>query len=147
MKKTLRFAITINAPREKVWETIIGPDSYREWTAPFMEGSTFEGSWNTGDRIRFLAPDGSGMSAVIEASRRPEFISIKHLGEVHEGVEDHDSEKVRQWAPLYENYSLNDVAGATEYVVDLDVIPEFEQMMRDMWPLALEKVKAISERG
>jgi len=147
MNKTLHFAKTIDAPRQTVWNALIGKDSYEEWTAPFMEGSTFEGSWNTGDRIRFLAPDGSGMSSVIEVSRPYEFISIKHLGEVKDGVDDLDGELVRRWAPAYENYTLKESQGGTEFLVDLDVTPEFEQVMQEKWPLALDRLKAISERA
>jgi ADP-ribosylglycohydrolase len=44
-------------------------------TCPFMEGSYFEESWNAGERIRFLAPDGTGMTSVI-AENRPFSITL-----------------------------------------------------------------------
>ena len=147
MKTTLHFSQTIEAPREKVWHTLIAPESYKAWTAPFMEGSYYEGSWNKGERIRFLAPDGSGMSSVIAEHRPHEYISIKHLGEVKDGVDDLDSESVRRWAPAFENYTLKESAGATEVFIDVDVTPEYEQYMRDKWPAALDKLKALSERA
>ncbi|HTU99180.1 MAG TPA: SRPBCC domain-containing protein [Luteitalea sp.] len=147
MNKTLQFSITIRAPREIVWERVTEKRYFDEWTSAFMPGSTFEGSWNTGDAIRFLAPDGSGMSSIIETSRRPEFVSIRHVGEIKDGVEDRDSEQVRRWAPAYENYTLTEVDGATEFVVDVDVTPEYEQFMRDAWPAALAKLKELSERS
>ena len=68
--KTVRHSITIRAPREAVWDAMLGPETYRAWTAPFCEGSYYEGSWNTGDRIRFLGPGGAGgMTSVIAESR------------------------------------------------------------------------------
>ena len=142
---TLHFTETINAPREKVWDALIDAASFKAWTAPFAEGSYFEGSWNQGDRIRFLAPDGGGMSSVIAESRPHEFISIKHLGEVKNGVDDFDSDSVRRWAPAFENYTLKDVGGATVIDVDIDVTPDFEQFMKDTWPIALDKLKSLSE--
>lgn len=145
MKKTLHFSKTIDAPREKVWDALIESESFKAWTAPFMEGSYYEGSWNTGDRIRFLAPDGSGMSSVIAENRPHEFISIKHVGEVKNGVDDVESESVRRWAPAFENYTLKNVGGATELDIDIDVTPDYEQFMQETWPIALDKLKSLSE--
>lgn len=52
--KKLRFAIKINSPEEKVWKTMLEPESYRKWTEAFTEGSYYEGSWQKGAKIRFL---------------------------------------------------------------------------------------------
>ena len=143
--KKVHFSQEINAPRSRVWKTMLAPDTYQEWAAPFCEGSYYEGSWNGGDRIRFLAPNGSGMTAVIAESRAPEFLSIKHLGEVVDGVEDTTSERVRAWAPAFENYTFNAADGGTDLHVDLDITPEWEQYMRDAWPKALAKLKTLCE--
>jgi hypothetical protein len=78
--KTTHFSIQIQASRSHVWQTMLGDVTYRSWTKPFCEGSYFEDSWNTGDRIRFLAPSGSGLTSVIAESRAPEFVSIKGFG-------------------------------------------------------------------
>lgn len=145
MKKRLHFSKSINAPREKVWNALIGAESFKAWTAPFMEGSYFEGSWNKGERIRFLAPGGGGMSAVIAENRPYEHISIKHLGEIKDGIDDFESESVRRWAPAFENYTLKTVGDATEVDVDIDVTPDYEQYMQEKWPLALDKLKSLSE--
>src|SRR5512134_3383911 len=88
MKKALHFTTLIQAPRQTVWDTMLGPATYRIWTAAFTQGSYFEGSWEEGERIRFLAPDGRGMTAQTAENRKHEFISIKHLGYVKDGVED-----------------------------------------------------------
>jgi uncharacterized protein YndB with AHSA1/START domain len=52
MKKTLQFTTLIRAPRARVWDTMLEPPTYREWTAAFTEGSHYEGGWEAGDRIR-----------------------------------------------------------------------------------------------
>lgn len=143
--KRLHFSKSINAPREKVWNTLIGRESYKAWTAPFMEGSYYEGSWNKGDKIRFLGPDGGGMTSVIADNRLHEFISIKHLGEVKNGVDDFDSEDARKWALAFENYTLTKVNGSTEVGIDIDVTPDFESYMKEKWPVALDTLKSLSE--
>jgi len=58
MKKTLRFNVSIEAPKQLVWKTMLDPDGYTAWTAPFCEGSYFSGSWDSGAKIKFLAPGG-----------------------------------------------------------------------------------------
>lgn len=145
MKKTLHFPIRIDAPRERVWSVMLGPGTYDQWTAAFCEGSRYEGSWEQGQRIRFLTPSGEGMVAEIVENRAPGFVSIRHLGEIKDGVEDTTSEKVRAWAPAHENYTLTPVEGGTQVQVDVDVLPDYEQFMQDTFPKALARLKELCE--
>jgi hypothetical protein len=139
---TLHFSAQINATRETVWNTLLGLETYKVWTAPFCEGSYYEGSWDQGERIRFLAPNGDGVSSVIAENRLYEFVSIKHLGVIKGGVE-----KPAQWAPSFENYTLRPAEGETELAIAIEVGPEFEQYTRETWPKALAKIKFLAERS
>lgn len=143
--KTLCFATLVRAPRQAVWDAMLGAETYRVWTAEFVEGSYFEGSWNKGERIRFLGPDGSGMTSAIEENWPHEFISIRHLGYVRGGVEDTDSDEVRAWAPAFEKYSLTDAGPYTKVSIALDVAPDWEEYMLSAWPKALARLKAVCE--
>jgi uncharacterized protein YndB with AHSA1/START domain len=145
-KTRLHFDIFIQAPPERVWRTMLDHGTYEQWTTPFHEGSTYEGSWDAGSRIRFVSPPGDGMVATIAENRRHEFLSIKHLGMLTGGIEDLDSPAVRAWAPAFENYTFTPRDGGTEVGVDIDVTDDWAQMMRDMWPKALEKLKKLCER-
>ncbi|HEX2543392.1 MAG TPA: SRPBCC domain-containing protein [Ramlibacter sp.] len=148
MKKTLHFSVRIAAPRERVWNLMLAPDSYREWTAPFCEGSWYEGSWDEGQRIRFLTPQGEGMVAQVAQHRPGEYVSLRHLGMIaRDGSVDLDSDAVKAWAPAYENYRFVDRDGATEVQVEMDTLPGYEQFMQDTWPQALERLKALCERA
>lgn len=149
MKRSFRFTADIDAPRQKVWDAMLGPDSYREWTSAFCEGSYYEGRWDVGQRIRFLSPGGGGMVAEIAQHRPPEFVSIRHLGEVQPGgAEDTTSQTVRAWAPAYENYTLSEIdGGRTRVQVDMDILPAYEDFMKDAWPKALARLKSLAERG
>jgi hypothetical protein len=145
--KRFRFEETIPAHPARVWEAMFSPETYPRWTAAFFEGSRFEGDWSEGSRILFLAPDGNGMVAEIAESRPHEFISIRHLGYVMDGVEDTESDEVRAWAPAYENYSFEAVPDGTRVVVDQDVLADHEDSMRDSWSKALAALKEICEGG
>lgn len=105
-KKRIQFSVTIDAPAHVVWQHITDADSYRKWAAAFGEGSHFEGTWAPGTKMRFLAANGDGMVSEIAESRSGEFLSIRHLGFVANGVEDTTSDAARAWAPAYENYTL-----------------------------------------
>lgn len=139
--KTLEFGFVIDADRETVWNTMFTLDTYEKWASAFCEGSTFEGSWDEGARICFLGPGGDGMMSVIAESRPHEFLSIKHLGEIKNGVEDTKSE----WASCFENYHLTDLGGSTEVRVVTDTLGDFEEFMTDAWPRALATLKSLSE--
>ncbi|NWJ40628.1 MAG: SRPBCC domain-containing protein [Geothrix sp.] len=143
--KRLQFTTLIQAPRDQVWETMLGPVTYRIWTAAFMEGSYFEGTWAKGQRMRFLAPGGNGMVSEIAESRPHEFLSIRHLGEIKEGVEDTESEAVRSWTPCFENYTFTEAGPATELTVDMDMAETFEEYMTGVWPRALSLLKTLCE--
>jgi uncharacterized protein YndB with AHSA1/START domain len=143
--KTLHFSTVINAPRKHVWDIMLGPETFKEWTAEFAKGSYFEGTWDEGQTIRFLIPDGSGMTSMIAENRPHEFVSIKHLGIVKDGVDDTESEVARSWSPAYENYTFSDVGTSTELDIDVDTPSDFEAWMEDTWPKALAKLKTLCE--
>jgi uncharacterized protein YndB with AHSA1/START domain len=145
--KTLHFAIIIHASPEAVWNATFTLDTYKLWTAEFSEGSYFEGSWSKGERIRFLAPDGGGMTAVIAENRPYEFMSIQHLGFIKDGVEDTESEEVRSWAPAFENYTFSKTGVGTELKIDIDMADAWVDHMNNAWPKALAKLKSICESG
>jgi hypothetical protein len=145
MKKTLTFNVAIAAPRPAVWKTMLGIESYTQWTSPFCEGSYYEGSWKEGSRILFLAPNGEGMVAEIAENRPHECVSIRHLGEFKGGVEDTTSEAVRAWAPAYEKYIFTETKDGTEVTVEVETLPDYEQYMLETYPKALNILRELCE--
>lgn len=148
--QTLHFSIIINAPREKVWDTMLDDATYRKWTTPFSPGSYYQGSWEEGSKILFLGPDHEGngeggMVSRIKENRRHEFVSIEHLGIVANGVEDTTSEEALKWAPAFENYTFTEKDGGTELSIDIDVEDSYATMFDDMWPKALQLLKEMCE--
>ena len=145
--ETKEFKISINAPKEKVWDVLWNDSSYRAWTSVFAEGSHAETDWKKGSKVLFLDNKGRGMVSVIAEKIPNEFMSFKHLGEVKDGVEDTSSERVSQWAGALENYSLNTVNGKTELTVDMNITDEFRDYFLNTWPRALDKVKELAEKN
>ncbi|GAA6142636.1 SRPBCC domain-containing protein [Hydrogenophaga sp. 5NK40-0174] len=145
--KRLTFEITIAASRQAVWAAMIGPETYQVWTAPFCDGSRFEGSWEPGDRIRFLGPDNMGMLSEVAEHLPAERISLHHLGMVDNGVPDTSSDMARDWAGAYENWHYADVPGGCQLTAEVDVSPNFEGFVLEKYPMALSALKALCEEG
>ncbi|HET8837991.1 MAG TPA: SRPBCC domain-containing protein [Flavobacteriaceae bacterium] len=146
------FKTEIDAPREKVWAILWGEKTYSKWTAPFGEGIKAEGDsraetdWQEGSKVLFLGAEGNGMMSIIEKSNPPEFMSFKHIGIVKDGKEITEGEEVKKWVPAYENYTLKKRNGKTELVIDMDIADEYEDYFLKTWPIALHKLKELSEK-
>jgi uncharacterized protein YndB with AHSA1/START domain len=144
--KRLQWSVDIAAPTSRVYQMLVRLDSYKQWTSAFGEGLYFEGSWQNGQRIRFLTPEGHGVISEIAENRPHEFLSVRHLGYIDNGVEDTSSDAIRAWAPAYENYTFTATPLGTKLIVDQDMTAEFESMA-ETWPKALAKLKALCEGG
>jgi uncharacterized protein YndB with AHSA1/START domain len=151
--KKLQYSIHIKAPKEKVWHTMLDDPTYRQWADAFSPGSHYIGSWEKGSKILFLGPDEEGktrgMVSTIAENIPYDFISIKHLGEVIQGVEKIENSDSGVWANAYENYTLLEKDGFTDLQIELDAAnapDEMFDMFNDMWPKALEKLKRLAEK-
>lgn len=144
----INFYISINAPKEKVWNVLWDETSYRKWTSVFAEGSTVvTDNWKEGSKVLFLDGNGSGMVSMVAANKPNEYMSFKHMGEVKDGVEDISSEKIKGWSGSMENYTLKEAGGKTELKVEMDITDDFKDFFQKTWPKALEQVKLLSENN
>lgn len=138
----LVFTIRIDSTPAQVWHTLYSDAGYREWTSVFSKGSHAITDWKKGSKALFLDEDNNGLLATIADARSCEFMSIRHHGDVQKGVEIPNL----TWSG-YENHTLKKTTdGKTELTVGLDVPENFMDEMNRLWPVALEKIKAIAER-
>ncbi len=150
--KKINKNIIINANREKVWDTMLGKDSYRVWTVPFSAGSYYIGELAEGNEIRFLGPDpesgvDGGMIALVDKLDMYSFISFKHIGFIMKGVEDYDSEEVKKWTPAFENYTFEQVNdNETKLIIDVETADEYYDYMNEAWDKSLAILKSESEK-
>lgn len=143
----LEFKTTINAPREKIWNILWDNDLYQEWTAVFSEGSRAVTDWKEGSKVHFVNAEGEGMLSLIERKKDPEYMSFRHIGMVNKGVEDTESELVKQWAGGHENYTLTQQGNQTELLVDIDVTEDHKEYFQNTWPKAMDKIKELAEKN
>ncbi len=153
-KQKLQFSITVNATKEKVWNVMLGEETYPLWTDVFMPGSHFEGDWSEGSKILFLAPDETGKMSgsvfQIKENKPYEFVSMENIGMVQDGKEDTSSKEATMYAGALENYTFKEADGKTEVLVDLipvmDIPDDYKETYQDMWHTALQKLKELAEK-
>lgn len=149
----LEFKKEINAPAQKVYETMLGitnKATYEYWTAAFNPTSTYEGSWDKGSKIYFVGIDEQGkkggMVSEIEEHKPADFISIRHYGFLDGEIEITTGEQVEKWTGGHENYTFQEKNGITTVIVQLDTIEDYLNYFNDTYPKALDKLKEIAER-
>ncbi|MFY8077618.1 MAG: SRPBCC family protein [Flavobacteriales bacterium] len=150
--KKLQFTVQINAPATKVYDNMLGisnKSSYEQWTAKFNPTSTFEGSWEKGSKMLFIGTDDKGKKAGMVSEIFDvipnQFVSIRHYGLVQNNIEITTGPQVEKWANGFENYTFEEIDGATSVTVDLDTAEEFTDYMSEAFPNALKELKEFCE--
>ncbi len=151
--KKLQFNVSINAPVSKVYDFMLGITSrstYEQWTASFNPTSTYEGSWDKGNKILFVGVDTKGekggMVSRIAENIPKQFVSIQHYGLLKADKEITEGPEVEKWANGFENYTFEENNGTTNVTVDLDTTEDFVDYMNQSYPKALDKLKEICEK-
>lgn len=149
----IQFTKEINAPAQKVYETMLGlndKSTYEFWTSVFNPTSTFEGSWDKGSKIYFTGVDENGqrggMISEIEEHQPAEFVSIRHYGFLMGDTEVTTGEEVEKWAGGHENYSFQENNGITTVTVEMDSVADHLDFFNTTYPTALDKLKEVAER-
>ncbi|MFD1768304.1 SRPBCC family protein [Sphingobacterium suaedae] len=147
IKKT--YQVTIDAPVDHVFKTMLDKQTYKQWTALFNPSSDFEGSWEKGEKIYFIGineqGEKEGMVAEIAEHIPNKYISIRHKGILDQGKEVLEGPAVEGWAGALENYTFEEISGGTTVTVDVDTNEEYIDYFDDAWPKALQKLKELCE--
>ena len=145
--KKVEFKIDISAGRQKVWDIMFNPKTYKEWVNVSWPGSYYEGTWKQGENVRFISPGQGGTMATLVEHRPYEFILAKHIAVLNsDSTEDRDSEIAKGWIGTTEAYTFTENNRETNLKVEVNTNPEWEKMFTDGWPKALAKLKEICER-
>ncbi len=143
----LQFKIDIKADKIKVWKALWDNNSYRDWTSVFFEGSyAVTEDWKEGSKVLFLSPDQNGMYGIIEKHIPNEIMAFKHIGNVLNGKEQPVDDETLKWSGAMEIYKLTKGTDSNMLTVEIDVLDDHLDFMKTIFPKALDKVKALSEK-
>jgi len=151
--KKLQFKVSIHTPVTRIYDFMLGINSkstYEQWTSLFNPTSTYEGSWDKGNKILFFGVDEKGekggMVSRIAENIPNQFVSIQHYGLLQADKEITEGPEVEKWANGFENYSFEENNETTTVTVDLDITEDLLDYMNQTYAKALDKLKELCEK-
>ena len=142
----LEFSIDIKAPKPNIWKALWKDHSYREWAKVFYKGSYVSAdNWSEGSTVHFLGPDRTGIYSEILFHTPHKIIQFKHIGTVAKGKEQPIDEETKKWSGTLETYSLMEEKDAATLTIEIDILDKHLDFMKDKLPLAMERIKQLSE--
>ncbi len=148
--KKLHYETTIAAPAERVANTMLGQETYNQWTKAFNPTSSYEGSWDKGSKIYFVGVNNEGkregMVSEIAEHIPNKFLSIRHYGVLDGDKEITEGPQVEAWAGGLEDYTFEEQDGVTKLSIDVDTNEDHIDYFNKTWPEALANLKQLSEQ-
>ena len=145
----IKFEITINATALKVYEIMLADATYKQWVAVFNPSSTYEGKWQSGEKMLFIGINSEGkregMVSRIAIAEPGKQVCIEHLGMLVNEEEVTSGPAVEGWAGAMEEYFFTETNGQTLVQVQMDSNEDFKAYFESTWPNALLKLKEICE--
>ena len=146
--ETLKYQTEINASAEKVWDVLWNENTYSKWTYFFSPDSNMVTDWQVGGKTYFTdSSKKNGMVSTIDKIEENKYLVFKHLGEIKDGVEDTESEKVKVWSGGKEAYYLEENNGKITLKVEVDSDDSFKDMFDNGFKKGLEIIKELSEKN
>lgn len=148
--ETVQVNISIQAPAEKVYRTLLEPSTYEQWSKIFNQSSRYKGDWTQGSKMYFLGEqDGKtvGMISMVKENIPNEYIELEHIGFLKDGKEITEGEEVEGLKGARESYRITAKEDHTEVLVSMDTHPDYKSSMLDIWPQALKRLKDLCEKG
>jgi hypothetical protein len=141
--KELQFVIEINAPKEKVWDTLWQDETFRERAGLIDPGTYMVGDLQEDSEVQFIsAENGYGVTSLVAKLIPGEFLLLKHQADTQGSGE---QEREKEWTGGKESYLLEEKDGVTTLTAAFDVPSELENYFKDNYPKALEKIKTLTE--
>lgn len=147
----MRFKIEINAPVSKVFDTMLGKETFKQWTSEFNPTSDFEGSWEEGEKIMFVGTNKEGkregMVGKVKELDRNKYVSIEYTGVLDGEKEITSGPGIDEWIGTFENYNFEEKDGKTVVTVSIDIGEQMKDYFQTTYPKALNKLKEICEKA
>lgn len=139
----LQFQVEINAPKEKVWNTLWQDETFRDWAGLIDPGTYMVGELEEGNEVQFIsAENGYGVTSLVAQVTPNEFLLLKHQADTQDSGE---REREKEWTGGSESYTLVENDGITTLTVTFGVPPEQEEYFTVHYPKALGRVKELVE--
>ena len=140
---TMQFSIEINAPKQKVWDTLWQDKTFRDWAGIIDPGTYMVGDLKEGNEVQYMsAENGYGVTSLVDKLIPGEYLLLKHSADTQDsGARERD----KQWTGGQESYNLSEDGRVTRLTVSLDVPTELEEYFSNTYPKAMQRIKELSE--
>ena len=136
--------MSIEAPSEKVWQTLWEDKTFRDWAGIIDEETYMVGKMAEGSEVQFISSvSGFGVTSVIEKLIPHEYIALKQVADT---MDSGKQEREKEWTGGMKSYELIEKNGITNLIVKIDVPPGQEETFKVRFPKALERVKILAEK-
>lgn len=139
----MRFTVEINAPKEKVWDTLWQDETFREWADIIDPGTYMVGDLKEGSEVQYISGNGYGVTSLVVKLIPSEYVLLRHSADT---VGTGTKQREKEWTGGAESYLLTEKSGATTLTVAFDVPSELEEYFQINYPSALETIKALAEK-
>jgi hypothetical protein len=144
--RQIKKLIHIDAPKEKVWDVLLGTETFPLWASAFSPGTHVTTDWQEGGHALFLDASGTGIVSRIASHVPNDHITMEHMGIVVGGKEDYDSKDALEWRGLMESYFVTETDGITTLIVESDTIDAYFDMSDAQWDEAILLIKQLAEK-
>ena len=139
----MQFSIQIEAPSEKVWQTLWEDKTFRDWGSIIDDGQYMVGELAEGNEVQFISSEGLGVTSFVEKLIPHEYIAFKQVADT---MDSGKQEREKEWTGGKESFELAATNGITNLTVNIDIPPGLEEIFQDRFPKALERVKILAEK-
>lgn len=141
--KEMEFSVEVQAPKERVWDTLWQDATLREWASIIDPRTYMVGELQEGNEVQFIsAENGYGVTSLVEKLDPGTFVLLRHQADTQDTGK---HERDKQWTGGKESYTLTEKDGTTTLTLAFDVPPELEDYMQKAYPKALERIKELAE--
>lgn len=140
--RDMQFTIEINAPKQKVWDTLWEDATLRQWAGIIDPGTHMVVDLKVGNEVQFIsAENGYGVTSLVEKLVEGEFLLLRHSADTQDSGK---QQREKQWTGSEESYSLVEKDDVITLTVVFDVPTELEGYFKINYPKALKKVKELA---
>lgn len=139
----MQFTTTIKAPSETVWNTLWDDKAFRDWGNIIDEGQYMVGEVKEGNEVQFISASGYGVTSLIEKLDLHKFVQFRQMADTKDSGE---QQREKEWTGGTETYALAENDGVTTLTVEIDVPNGLEEIFKDRFPKALERIKVLAEK-
>lgn len=141
--KELEYQITINKPKEVIWNILWDDQTFRDWANNIDEGTYLLGDLIEGNEVQFISSvNGYGVTSLVSKFIPNEYILFKHASDTQNtGTETRD----KQWTGGSESYSLIEKDNQTLLIIRSEIPDELVEYFNNAMPIVLKRIQYLCE--